>query len=180
MPNVVTVLRHVLAVLALPFVVLVVVPRWLLRGYAARDTRWLPGETWSAVAHVAGVVVFAAGFALFVWCLTLFIRIGRGTLAPWDPTKALVAAGPYRFTRNPMITAVLTMLAGEALYLGSRVLLGWTITFFLINCVYFVLLEEPGLERRFGEDYLRYKHTVPRWLPRLGAGRQSADHDPMS
>ena len=167
-------LRHALAILALPFVMLVLVPRWLLRGYAARDTRWPPGEPWSMVLHAAGILVFAAGFALFVWCLTLFIRVGRGTLAPWDPTKKLVAAGPYRFVRNPMITSVIAMLLGEALYLGSRVILGWVLTFFIINCVYFVLLEEPGLERRFGDDYLRYKSAVPRWFPRIsGSGRRS-------
>jgi protein-S-isoprenylcysteine O-methyltransferase Ste14 len=163
----IAVLRHALAILALPVVMLVVVPRWLLRAYAASDTRWPTAGTWPMAAHAAGVLVIAAGFALFVWCLTLFIRVGRGTLAPWDPTKALVAAGPYRFVRNPMITGVITMLVGQALYLGSRVILGWAITFFVINNVYFVLLEEPGLERRFGDDYLRYKREVPRWLPRL-------------
>lgn len=152
---------------------LVVVPRWLLRGYAAHDTRWRPAGTWPVVAHVAGVLVLAAGLALFAWCLTLFIRVGRGTLAPWDPTKALVAAGPYRYVRNPMITAVIAMLAGETLYVGSRVLLGWVITFFLINSVYFVLLEEPGLERRFGAAYVRYTRAVPRWLPRIRGGRPS-------
>jgi protein-S-isoprenylcysteine O-methyltransferase Ste14 len=53
---------------------------------------------------VTGVALFAAGFLLFAWCVTLFARIGRGTLAPWDPTRSLVAAGPYRHIRNPMIT----------------------------------------------------------------------------
>lgn len=163
----ITFLRHAIAILALPFVMTVVVPRWLLRAYAASDTRWPTGEAWSLAAHIAGIALFAAGFALFAWCLTLFIRIGRGTLAPWDPTKSLVAAGPYKFVRNPMITSVITMILGEALHLGSRVILGWAITFFVINCVYFLLVEEPGLQRRFGDDYLRYKREVPRWLPRL-------------
>ena len=36
-------------------------------------------------------------------CITLSVRIGKGTLAPWDPTFSLVAVGPYRYTRNPMI-----------------------------------------------------------------------------
>jgi len=38
--------------------------------------------------------------------------------------------------------------------------------FVAINCVYFLLYEEPGLERRFGEEYLSYKRNVPRWIPR--------------
>ncbi len=35
------------------------------------------------------------------------------------------------------------------------------------NAIYFPLVEETGLERRFGDDYRRYKANVPRWIPRL-------------
>ncbi len=59
------------------------------------------------------------------------------------------------------------MLAGEALFSGSRVLATWGVSFVLINHVYFLLSEEPGLERRFGSDYRSYKTAVPRWLPRM-------------
>jgi protein-S-isoprenylcysteine O-methyltransferase Ste14 len=68
--------------------------------------------------------------------------------------------------RNPMITGVLAMIAGEALLLGSRMLAAWAAIFLAVNQVYFVAVEEPGLERRFGDGYLRYKASVPRWLPR--------------
>jgi protein-S-isoprenylcysteine O-methyltransferase Ste14 len=152
-----------------------VVPRWLLRAYASADTRWIPGAPLSMAAHVAGALLLLTGLALFCWCLSLFVRVGRGTLAPWDPTKALVAAGPYRFVRNPMISSVLTMLSGEALHLGSRVLLAWAVVCFAFNHVYFLLSEEPGLERRFGADYLRYKAAVPRWLPRFRSTRRRAN-----
>jgi len=144
--------------------VVVMIPRWLLRGYAATDTHW-PTQT-STIGRVAGAAVFLAGFALFAWCLSLFARIGKGTLAPWDPTQRLVVVGPYRYVRNPMITGVVTMLIGEALFHGSRVLAIWAATFIALNSVYFIALEEPGLEHRFGDDYRRYKAAVPRWIPR--------------
>ena len=67
---------------------------------------------------------------------------------------------------RPMITGVVTMLAGEALFHGSREIAIWVVTFTAINQIYFVLLEEPGLERRFGAAYLEYKSAVPRWIPR--------------
>ena len=38
--------------------------------------------------------------------------------------------------------------------------------FFLGNAVYFPLVEEKGLEERFGQAYREYKSNVPRWLPR--------------
>ncbi|QYK51848.1 MAG: isoprenylcysteine carboxylmethyltransferase family protein [Anaerolineales bacterium] len=152
-------LRHTLAVLLLPFVITAVIPAYLLGQFGAGEP-----ALWQ---QAAGGLVFAAGFSLFAWCVSLFVRVGRGTLAPWDPTTALVAVGPYRYVRNPMISGVAAMLLGEAIYFGSVALLVWSVVFVTINHIYFVLSEEPGLEQRFGEPYRRYKSTVPRWLPRL-------------
>jgi protein-S-isoprenylcysteine O-methyltransferase Ste14 len=160
-------LRHLLAILLLPFLVVVVVPQWLRSAFAAGDTGWNGGAPLAWPARAAGVVVLLAGFALFSWCVALFARVGQGTLAPWDPTRNLVAAGPYRLVRNPMIGGVVLMLAGEALVWGSWLIGLWMGVFVLINHAYFLLLEEPGLEARFGEPYRRYKANVPRWLPRL-------------
>ena len=70
-----------------------------------------------------------------------------------------------------MITAVAWVLLGEAILLGSPALLAWAGAFLATNQVYFLRYEEPGLERRFGEDYLRYKQHVPRWIPRRRAWR---------
>jgi protein-S-isoprenylcysteine O-methyltransferase Ste14 len=160
-----TLLRHLLAILLLPFVVVVVVPRWLLTAWAGPDTRWASGAlAW--LPRTAGVALFLVGFALFAWCVALFARVGRGTLAPWDPTRALVAVGPYRYVRNPMISGVAAMLAGQALCWGSWLVAAWAALFVLVNHVYFVAVEEPGLAQRFGDGYRAYRARVPRWLPR--------------
>ena len=158
-------LRHILSILMLPVVVVIVVPALLLRGLAAYDTRWGGGQPQGL--PLPGILFFAAGFALFAWCVGLFVRVGQGTLAPWDPTQKLVAAGPYRHIRNPMISGVLMMLIGQALYFGSPRVGLWAGIFFLINHAYFILSEEPGLEKRFGESYRVYKANVPRWVPRV-------------
>ncbi|HEY0670689.1 MAG TPA: isoprenylcysteine carboxylmethyltransferase family protein [Longimicrobiales bacterium] len=159
-------LRHLIAILLLPFVVVVIMPRWLLTAWTDQDLRW-PEAPWVDFGHVAGILIFTAGLLLFAWCVLLFARVGRGTLAPWDPTRQLVAVGPYRYMRNPMISGVATMLVGEALFFGSALLAGWTAAFVLINHLYFRLSEEPGLERRFGAAYVEYRTRVPRWLPRI-------------
>ncbi|HJQ12469.1 MAG TPA: isoprenylcysteine carboxylmethyltransferase family protein [Gemmatimonadaceae bacterium] len=161
-----TIIRHFVAILLLPFVMTVLVPRWLMNGYAESDTRWIDGTFTATLGRVAGTAILFLGLSLFSWCVALFGRVGQGTLAPWDPTKQLVVVGPYRFVRNPMISAVLVILMGESLMLGSRVVAFWAVAFFIINAIYFRVLEEPGLERRFGESYLRYKAAVPRWIPR--------------
>jgi protein-S-isoprenylcysteine O-methyltransferase Ste14 len=69
--------------------------------------------------------------------------------------------------RNPMLTGVFCILLGEAVFFGSLPLLGWFATVVLVNVIYIPLVEEPGLAQRFGDDYLRYKDSVPRWIPRL-------------
>ena len=66
-----------------------------------------------------------------------------------------------------MITSVLVMLAAESLYFGSWHLAAWMAVFFLGNTVYFSRVEEPGLERRFGDSYWLYRANVPRWIPSL-------------
>ena len=43
------------------------------------------------------------------------------------------------------------------------------IVFVIINSAYFILFEEPNLERRFGEEYFGYKLNVPRSLPHISA-----------
>jgi protein-S-isoprenylcysteine O-methyltransferase Ste14 len=167
------VLRHLLAVLLLPVVMAVVVPYWLLTRFALIDTRW---GTTSALAwpmRALGAIALLAGILVFLWCVSLFARVGRGTLAPWDPTQRLVAAGPYRYVRNPMISGVASVLAGEALLTGSRILVVWLLAFVVFNYTYFVLVEEPGLERRFGAPYREYKARVPRWIPRRPDPREA-------
>jgi protein-S-isoprenylcysteine O-methyltransferase Ste14 len=113
-----------------------------------------------------GLVLIAAGLALGVWTTRLFVRIGEGTPAPWDPPRRLVVEGPYRYLRNPMISGVIAILLGEAAVLGRLSVLVWLAVVVVINHTYILLVEEPGLIRRFGGEYREYKRTVPRWIPR--------------
>jgi protein-S-isoprenylcysteine O-methyltransferase Ste14 len=157
--------RQARAIVLLPGTVTVLVPFVVLSGTGS-NVGWGFGGVVAVLPALLGLVLIAAGFAFWLWTVRLFARIGRGTLAPWDPPRHLVVEGPYRHVRNPMITAVLAVLAGEAALFGSPALLIWLAAFFAINYVGFHVYEEPGLERRFGEEYQVYKRNVPRWLPR--------------
>ena len=156
-------LRHGLAVAALPFMVAVVVPFWVLDGARFTAPSGAPG--WAAVG--AGAALLGTGLALFVASLRRFATEGEGTLAPWDPPRRLVVRGPYRHVRNPMISGVILVLFGEALGLRSASHLAWASAFLALNAVYLPAVEEPGLLARFGADYRRYCENVPRFLPRL-------------
>jgi protein-S-isoprenylcysteine O-methyltransferase Ste14 len=160
-----TLLRHLFAVAALPFVMAVLVPAWIARdnGITLRVAATVPGLS----LQILGVLVLAVGLTLFVSSLRRFANDGKGTLAPWDPPRHLVVRGPYRFVRNPMISGVVLVLLGQSLILLSPAHLMWTAIFFGINAVYIPLLEEPQLATRFGAEYDTYKQHVPRLIPRV-------------
>ena len=158
-------IRHLLAIAALPFVATVLVPIWVARRNGAALA--LGTTAPHVLAQIAGVGLLLIGLALFVSSLRRFAGDGKGTLAPWDPPRHLVVSGPYRYVRNPMISGVLFVLFGEALVLVSAPHLSWALAFLVVNLVYIPLLEEPQLERRFGPPYAEYRKHVPRLLPRL-------------
>ncbi len=146
------------AILLLPGTVTVAIPA-LIVGFAGADIE--------PATAVLGALVAAIGLALVAWTVHLFVTVGRGTLAPWDPTTALVVRGPYRYVRNPMITGVATILAGEVLFFRSWGIAIELAVFVAVNAIYFPLVEEPGLQQRFGADYDEYRARVPRWIPRV-------------
>jgi protein-S-isoprenylcysteine O-methyltransferase Ste14 len=159
----VSVARHVRAIALLPFMNTVVIPSVLL-------TLWRPAPRTDAaglVLSVAGIALLLSGAAVVVHSIRLFVQLGRGTLAPWDPAQELVDRGAYRFSRNPMKGGLFLVLGGEALALQSPALAAWLVCFALVNVAYIRLHEEPGLARRFGDRYRHYCARVPRWLPRL-------------
>jgi protein-S-isoprenylcysteine O-methyltransferase Ste14 len=159
--------RQLRAIALLPGIVLVVVPAFLIYATRDLDLGWALPSPWSVVPSVAGALFMVLGLSLMVRTTRLIVSVGHGTIAPWDPTMRLVVRGPYRHVRNPMISGVLFALLGEGLLLGSVVLLGWLAGFALLNMIWIPLVEERGLARRFGDDYVLYKANVPRWIPRL-------------
>jgi protein-S-isoprenylcysteine O-methyltransferase Ste14 len=112
-----------------------------------------------------GVALFALGIALYFWCAGEFTFRGKGTPAPVDPPRALVIKGPYRWTRNPMYVAVLSVILGEALFFQSSSLLVYAALLLATFHLFIISYEEPTLERLFGLAYTQYRMAVPRWLP---------------
>lgn len=159
--------RHLRAILALPFMALVVIPAALALLTGSCVPLWGGEPPLNVIAGLVGLSLIAIGLTLVVTTIRLFVQVGRGTLAPWDATETLVVVGPYRYVRNPMISGVIFTLFGESVLCGSVWVLGWALLFTLANLVYIPLAEEKGLEARFGASYRLYKHSVPRWIPRL-------------
>jgi len=115
----------------------------------------------------AGSALLTIGGVLLLWCVRDFFVPGRGSLAPWDPPKHLVVVGLYRFTRNPMYVAVMTVVLGWCLLYRSV----WLMLYGLVLTVRFNLRvrwhEEPWLQRQFGLESEAYASRTGRWFPRL-------------
>jgi protein-S-isoprenylcysteine O-methyltransferase Ste14/pimeloyl-ACP methyl ester carboxylesterase len=144
--------RALLAVLALPGLVAVLVPLLIAR-VALRDAsfRWI------------ALVPLLAGAGFLLWCVRELAVAGKGTLAPWDPPRHLVASGVYGLSRNPMYLAVGLMLIGWAIGFASWTLLGYALLVILAFHLRVVLGEEPRLARTHPERWTRYAARVPRW-----------------
>lgn len=116
--------------------------------------------------RIFGGGVMAVGAGLLLWCVRDFYASGRGTLASWDPPRRLVVVGLYRWSRNPMYLAVLTILLGWCLLAPSLTLLGYAgVVATAFHCRV-IWGEEPWLARTFGDDWTAYARSTPRWLLR--------------
>lgn len=117
-------------------------------------------------AKIVGWVVFAVCLLLYTTASVTLMRWGRGAYVEFDPPKEFVAVGPFRWCRNPIAACVVGMVLGEALAFSSTGIA----LFFLIGLplahMQVVLVEEPLLEKRFGQTYRDYRARVPRWIPR--------------
>lgn len=112
----------------------------------------------------------ALGLIIWAWCVVWFSR-AKGTPVPFNPPHELVTVGPYAWSRNPMLTGVFAFLFGIGFLLHSvSMVFVWTPWFIIFNVLELKLVEEPELERRFGESYIEYRRRVPMFVPQ-GARR---------
>src|SRR5262244_3944935 len=149
------VVRNVMFTIVVPGLGAVLAPWWILTRQGGTAT----------VAAWEAVPVIAAGAALYVWCVWNFAAVGGGTPGLWDAPSRVVAAGPYRWVRNPIYLAALLVVLGEAWLFLSLPLLAYAGLMAACFHLFVTGYEERTLARRFGPAYQEYRRTVPRWIP---------------
>ena len=158
-----------MSILVFPVTVTIVVPALIVTPGHARPNF---GSPLNIGLVIVGGLLIAGGLGMWSWTVSLFHRIGRGTLGlgklMGEPVH-LVVVGPYRHVRNPMISGVLAILLGEAAITASGSLLLWFATFWALQEIAIRIWEEPHLTQRYGSEYVDYRQNVPRWLPRISA-----------
>jgi protein-S-isoprenylcysteine O-methyltransferase Ste14 len=145
--------------IALAALIIGVVGDWLLPLDALASVLNWPARI------IIGAVLLLGGGALVVAGERAFKQVGTN-VPPWRPALALATAGIYTHLRNPMYVGAMLILAGLAAALASDWLVILLVPTALVLHFGVVLREERYLEAKFGEDYRRYKTSVPRygWL----------------
>jgi protein-S-isoprenylcysteine O-methyltransferase Ste14 len=117
----------------------------------------------SLFAAIAGWALLAAGFLLRVWATFHFYEHQMRVIS-LSPQDSLITSGPYRFSRNPLyLGGNVFIFFGASLLLGSPSAL--VLTAIHLPLVDLMIRREEGqLEKKFGEEWLRYRQQVRRWL----------------
>ena len=121
----------------------------------------------SGVTLGLAVCLFALGIGLYLRCVWDFAVSGGGTPAPIDAPKRLVTNGVYRYSRNPIYIAELTLIAGWAILFTAPIIVAYGVVLFVVLSLAVRRYEEPRLARQFGDQYAAYTAETGRWLPRL-------------
>ncbi len=110
-----------------------------------------------------GWVLVACGFAAANWHARLFRHLNTNINTFGEP-GSLTREGLFRRTRNPMYLGMLVCLIGVACVLGSLSPLVGPLGFFVLANFWYIPIEEKAMANKFADEYLDYKHTVPRWV----------------
>jgi protein-S-isoprenylcysteine O-methyltransferase Ste14 len=110
-----------------------------------------------------GWSLLGAGALLLVWFEWAMWQADTSS-NPYKPVKHIVTEGPFRYTRNPgylSMAMIYTGIASLANALWAILLLPGAL---LVIRRSVIEREERYLEGKFGEEYLRYKEQVRRWI----------------
>jgi protein-S-isoprenylcysteine O-methyltransferase Ste14 len=108
------------------------------------------------------------GLYYLIWSTVTQWKKGEGTPAPNAPTQHLIITGPYKYSRNPIEFGAIMYYLGFGTFVGGIIvgiicfILGFT-----VGSIYHKFIEEKELEKRFGEEYIKYKENTPFVFPKL-------------
>jgi protein-S-isoprenylcysteine O-methyltransferase Ste14 len=123
--------------------------------------------------RILGVLLMVAGLPVLLDSFARFAIQGLGTPAPIFPTRRLVVSGLYRYVRNPMYVAVVSLILGQGLFFGDLRVLEYGIAIWAAFHLFVLVYEEPTLRNTYGSEYDVFCANVHRWIPRLRHWRQS-------
>jgi protein-S-isoprenylcysteine O-methyltransferase Ste14 len=149
---------------------------WLHLDMDASGSTWLLLSTWLARNHwltFSGATIALLIFGALCALIAAMLRTAGSAYMGFSTVQSLsmhgdrvVAAGPYRFVRNPLYLGIIVMTFSLALLMPPSGAI-----FSIICVVLFELAliagEEPFLTEKLGQSYLEYRARVPKLIPAL-------------
>ena len=135
---------------------------FLLIGFGA-DALWPAAVLPQGPRYAAGAAPIALGLALGFAAVRQFRRHDT-SFKPHEPSTALITGGPYRYSRNPIYLALGLLYAGIGIAADGPWTLALLVPLLVVLHYGVIIREERYLERKFADDYRRYKSTTRRWL----------------
>ena len=116
-----------------------------------------------AVFRYLGIALRIAGVAVLLMSYGS-MAAARTTIDPSEHSSKVVTSGLYAYSRNPIYLGWFLLIAGIGFRNASLLVLVIAVTMVLLLYLAVIVEEEAYLEKRFGDEYLRYKKSVRRWL----------------
>jgi len=117
----------------------------------------------AALEATLGGSLMLVAIVLFTLSVRQFVAAGTA-VQTHRPTTTILRTGPYRFSRNPIYVSFTLLYIGIAVWVNSAWLLGMLIPTLIVISYGVIAREERYLAQKFGDEYLRYKASVRRWL----------------
>jgi protein-S-isoprenylcysteine O-methyltransferase Ste14 len=117
----------------------------------------------AAVQYGVGGVLIVLALALGIAAIVCFTRAGTN-VPTYLPATALVAVGPYRFSRNPIYVAMILLVLGVGVMVDSVWIVALAVPFAIVLRYGVIAREERYLEDKFRDSYRAYRANVRRWI----------------
>ena len=135
---------------------------FLLLGVAL-DYAWPIAVIPDGLQYAAGAALMVASGVIAITAIRQFRAAGT-SFHPHKPDTALITGGLFRVSRNPLYIGLSLLYAGIGTAADNLWVLALLVPTLAVIRYGVIAREERYLEARFGEDYLRYKASVRRWL----------------
>jgi len=114
-------------------------------------------STWS------GVLLLLMAIPIVLFAVLAFKR-AETPIDVNKPTTGIVIYGIYRLSRNPMYVSLAFVYLGIACWVNSLWILMFMVPVLVVVNQGIIKREEQYLVQKFGDEYLRYKSEVRRWI----------------
>ena len=138
--------------------------------FAWNEVRRLTDHSWWL--ELPGLVLLVVSTVFAIWARLSLGRMWSASPNVLQEHHELRTDGPYAITRHPIYTGLLGMLLGTALLNG----LGVSLAILFVGAIFLatrIAIEERLMNKRFPDEYARYRERVPRLVPGLRVHRRS-------